>query len=132
MCCLLKRSVECWCNQCVDLILRQAWTWYLHTFICNSFIGGCFELCAVDFDEFILLSLPTSIVMRFCQGISKNWRMDITWCFVDWHCPAIVCLVSVVIDIYKELVHWCLIIWLVDKPRPHPLFLCPKLKWKAF
>jgi hypothetical protein len=37
-----------------------------------------------------------------------------------------------VIEIYKELVCWHLTIWSIHKPRPHPLFLHPKLKWKAF
>jgi hypothetical protein len=44
-----------------------------------------FELCVVDFDELNLLSLPIGIIMRFCLGISKNWRIDITRCFIDWH-----------------------------------------------
>jgi hypothetical protein len=42
------------------------------------------------------------------------------------------CLVFDVIETYKELVCWCLTIWLVDKLGLHILFLCPKLKWKAF
>jgi hypothetical protein len=36
-------------------------------------------------------------------------------------------LVFDVIETYKELVCWH-----VDNIRLHPLFLCPKLKWKAF
>jgi hypothetical protein len=47
------------------------------------FIRGCFELHIVNFDEFNLLSLPTNIILRFCQGISKNWRIDTIQCFVD-------------------------------------------------
>jgi hypothetical protein len=42
------------------------------------------------------------------------------------------CLVFDVIETYKELVCWHLTIWLVNKLGLHPLFLCPKLKWKAF
>jgi hypothetical protein len=47
------------------------------------FIKGCFELCNVDFDEFSLVSLPTSVVLRYCQGVSKNLQIDIIHCFVD-------------------------------------------------
>jgi hypothetical protein len=37
-----------------------------------------------------------------------------------------------VIETYKELVHQHSIVWPIDKPRPHPFFLCLKPKWKAF
>jgi len=47
------------------------------------FIKGCFELCNVDFDEFNLVSLPTSVVLRYCQGVSKNLQIDIIHCFVN-------------------------------------------------
>jgi len=47
------------------------------------FIKGCFELCNVDFDEFSLVSLPTSVVLRYCPGVSKNLQIDIIYCFVD-------------------------------------------------
>ncbi len=36
-----------------------------------------------DFDEFTLLSLPIGVVLRFCQGVSKNWRIDMIIFFVD-------------------------------------------------
>jgi len=42
------------------------------------------------------------------------------------------CLVLDVIETYKELVCWHLIIWPIDKLGSHLLFLCPKFKWKAF
>ncbi len=35
------------------------------------------------------------------------------------------------IKTYKEFAFCCPIVWSVGKPRPHLLFLCPKLKWKA-
>jgi hypothetical protein len=63
------------------------------------FKKGCFELCVVDFDEFSLLSLPSSIILRFCLGISKIWRIYITHCFIDWHQLAVDYLVSDVIEI---------------------------------
>jgi hypothetical protein len=45
--------------------------------------------------------------MRFCLGISKNWRIDITRCFIDWHWLVVDYLVSDVIETWKELAHWC-------------------------
>jgi hypothetical protein len=38
----------------------------------NLMIRGCFKFCNVDFGEFNLVSMPTIIVLRFCQGVSKN------------------------------------------------------------
>jgi hypothetical protein len=49
------------------------------------FIKGCSELRAMDFDDLSLLFLFTSIVLRFCQGISKNWKIDIIQCFANQH-----------------------------------------------
>jgi hypothetical protein len=36
-----------------------------------------------------------------------------------------------VLEIYKKLACWCPIIWPIHKLGLHPLFLRPKLKWKA-
>jgi hypothetical protein len=51
------------------------------------FIKGCFELRNVDFDEFSLVSLPIGVVLRFCQGVSKNLWIDIIHCSVDQFRP---------------------------------------------
>ncbi len=71
------------------------------------FIRGCFKLGAMDFDEFNLLFLPTGVVLRFCQGISKNWQIYITQCYVDRHIPTIDRLIFDVIETYKELACKC-------------------------
>jgi hypothetical protein len=92
---------------------------------------GCSTLRVVDFDEFSLLSLPIGIVLRFYQGISKNWRINIIQCFVDRHQHAVDYPMFYVIETYRKLAHWRLIVWPVDKPRPHLLFLHLKPKWKA-
>jgi hypothetical protein len=52
---------------------------YIH----NFFICGCFELQNVEFQEFVLVQLPTDLVLRFCQGVSKNKRINVTKCFVN-------------------------------------------------
>jgi len=43
-------------------------------YICKYFlfIKGHLKLNAMNFDEFNLLSLLISIILKFCQGISKN------------------------------------------------------------
>ncbi len=38
----------------------------------NLFIRGCFKFRNVDFGKFNLVSMPITIVLRFCQGVSKN------------------------------------------------------------
>jgi len=38
----------------------------------NLFIRGYSKFRNVDFGEFNLVSMPTTIVLRFCQGVSKN------------------------------------------------------------
>jgi hypothetical protein len=38
----------------------------------NLLIRGCFKFCNDDFGEFHFISMPTIIVLRFCQGVSKN------------------------------------------------------------
>jgi len=96
----------------------------------NLLIKGCFQFCNVDFGEFNLVSMPTIIVLRFCQSVSKNWEIDITWCFVDRLRPVVDYLVVDVIVIVKELVHHHLTSWLIDKPRLHLLFLQSKPKWR--
>jgi hypothetical protein len=51
--------------------------------ICNFFICGCFELQNAKFEEFVLVQLPTSLVLRFCPRVSKNKHINVTKCFVD-------------------------------------------------
>jgi hypothetical protein len=48
------------------------------------------------------------------------------------HQPTVDYLVFDVIEIYKAFVRQHSSIWPIHKPKPHPLFLCLKLKWKAF
>jgi hypothetical protein len=62
--------------------------------------------------------------------VSKNWRIDITKCFVDQLHPAINYPIENVIATFKELAkHW-LSFWLVDKvDLPTQLFLQAKPKW---
>jgi len=38
----------------------------------NFFINGCSKFRNVDFGEFNLVSMPTIIVLKFCQSVSKN------------------------------------------------------------
>jgi hypothetical protein len=52
----------------------------------------------VAFDEFSLLSLPNKFILRFCLGISKNWKIYITHCFINWHKLAVDYPISDVID----------------------------------
>jgi len=73
---------------------------------------GCFELCGSDFDEFNLLSLPIDIVLKFCQAISKNWKIDITYSFAYQHQPIVDCPICNVIETFKKLVHQCPFKWL--------------------
>ncbi len=49
----------------------------------NLFICNCFELQNVEFQEFVLVQLPTDLVLWFRQGVSKNQRINVTKCFVD-------------------------------------------------
>jgi hypothetical protein len=84
-------------------------------------IKGCSKLHHVDFDEFSLLSLPTNIILRFCQSISRNWRIDTIQCFVDQHqhvvdCPCFMWLKfirSLLIDIwlFGQLINQGHILW---------------------
>ncbi len=48
----------------------------------NFLIMGC-NFQNMDFDEFRLLSLPTSVILGFCQGVLKNWLVNIINCFVN-------------------------------------------------
>ncbi len=70
------------------------------------FIKGCFEHHVMDFEEFSLLSLHNCILLKFYQGIFKNWRIDIIWCFANQHQPIIDCLLFNVIEIYKWFTCW--------------------------
>ncbi len=38
----------------------------------NLLIKGCFKFCNADFGEFNFISMPTTIVLRFCQVVSKK------------------------------------------------------------
>jgi len=89
-------------------------------------IKECFELRNVDFDEFSFVSLHIDVVLRFCQGVSKNWWIDITHSFVDWFRPDVDYQVVDVILNFNKLTYYCPTSWFVDKPEPHPLFLWSK------
>jgi hypothetical protein len=93
-----------------------------------SFIRCCSELQNAKFEEFVLVQLLTNLVMRFCQGVSKNKRINVTKCLVDPHPPTIDCPIPNVISTFKELTCWCLTFW--PKLGFHPLFLHPWRKWK--
>jgi hypothetical protein len=54
---------------------------FKYFYMCNFFIRWCSKFRNVDFDEFHLFILPTSVILRFCQGVSKNWWIDVTCCF---------------------------------------------------
>jgi hypothetical protein len=84
----------------------------------------------VDFEEFYLVLLPTRLVLRFCQGVYKNWRIDMTICLVDCHKPSIDYLVENVITTFNKLACRHPMEWLDDKLGPHPLFLWSRPKWK--
>jgi len=132
MFCPLKRNKRCWHKQCVNLCLQLVWISYLDILTCELlFIKRCFELCNMDFDEYSLHNLLIGVILQLCQGKSKNWRIDVTRCFVDWHHLFVVYFVIDVIETYKEIAWWCPICF-NDKPRPHPLFLWVKLKWPFF
>lgn len=88
---------------------------------------GCTKLRKV---EFALVSLAMGEVLRFYQGVSKNWCIDIMSCFVDHHRLVEDCLIDDVISTFKELAWHCPIDWLTNKPCFHPLFPCPRPKWK--
>jgi len=66
---------------------------------------GFFELHAMYFEEYDLLSLPKSVILKFHQQISKNQLINITCYFIDQHGPTIDCSISNVIATYKEFTH---------------------------
>jgi len=49
-------------------------------------LKGCSKLRKVDFEKFSLVSLPIDVVLR-CQGVFKNWCIDITRCFANQDSP---------------------------------------------
>jgi len=57
----------------------------------------------VDFEEFSILHLPISLVLRFCQRMSKNWWIDITRCFTNRHLFVVNYLIHDVIDTFMEM-----------------------------
>jgi hypothetical protein len=61
-----------------SLNLRFAY-FYMQSF----FITRCSKLHVVDFDEFSLLFLPSNIILKFYQCISKNWRINTIQCSID-------------------------------------------------
>jgi hypothetical protein len=71
--------------------------------ICNLFIHCCSELQNAKFENFVLVQLLTNLVMRFCQGVSKNKCINVIKCFVDPHPPTIDCPIPNVISTFKEL-----------------------------
>lgn len=95
----------------------------------NFFIKGYSKFHNVDFEEFSLLECPIGLVLRFCQGVSKNWCIDVTRCLADWHSPSIDYPISNVIETYKEMVQHHPI-WPFENLGPHLLFLRPKPRWK--
>jgi hypothetical protein len=69
----LKKNKRCWHKKHVNLHLLTIKTSNLVIFTCKIFSsGGCFKFHNVDFDEYNLVSMPTTFVLRFCQGVSKN------------------------------------------------------------
>ncbi len=44
------------------------WLFYMH----NFFIHGCQELRNVNLKKFCILQLPTGVVLKFCEGVSKK------------------------------------------------------------
>ncbi len=64
------------------------------------FIKGCSKFPK---KEFSLVSLPTELVPRFCQGVSKNWRSDMTICLASCYKPSVDCLVKNVITTFNKL-----------------------------
>jgi hypothetical protein len=94
------------------------------------FIQGCYELRNVDFEELSLMQLLAGMVLQLCQGVSKNWHIDIIKCFIDRLHHAINCPIENVIATFKELAKHRLAFWLVDKvDLPTQLFLRAKPKW---
>jgi len=76
--------------------------WYFC--IQNCFVRRCSKLHVMDLNKFNLFSLHVNVVLRFYQDISKNWQIDITWCFINQHQFVVDCLIFYVIKIYKGLV----------------------------
>lgn len=110
----------------------MVWTWNLATSTCESSSSRVvMNSMGWDFDEFTLLSLPIGVVLRFCQGVSKNWRIDMIIFFVDWHQPPINCPILNVIETYIEFAHHHPTIGLANKVGPHPLLLHHKPKWRS-
>jgi hypothetical protein len=58
------------------------------------------------FEELFLVSLPIGLVLRFCQGVSKKWRIDVTTCLAYCHKPFVDYLVEDVITTFNKLVCW--------------------------
>jgi hypothetical protein len=49
----------------------------------NFFIHGYFRPCNVDFEKNSLLECPIRLVLRFCQGVSKNLHINVTRCLAN-------------------------------------------------
>jgi len=45
----------------------------------------CSKLRKVDFEKFSLVYLPINVVLRLCQGVFKNWCIDITHYSANQH-----------------------------------------------
>ncbi len=83
----------------------------------------------MDFEKNSWVSLPIGLVLRFCQGVFKNWWIDVTICLVDCHKPFVDCFVENVITTFNKLGCQHPMEWLYDKLSPHTLFLWPRPKW---
>ncbi len=46
----------------------------------NFFMHYYFKFQNVEFEEFALVQLPIGLVLKFCQGVSKNWCINVTKC----------------------------------------------------
>ncbi len=97
------------------------------------FVKGCFKLQKVDSKEFSLVILLIDVVLKLCQGVFKNWCIDITCHFVN-RCRFFVdCVIDDVISTFKELTCHCPTKWFNDKQfSPHLLFLQPTFKCKHY
>jgi hypothetical protein len=64
------------------------------------------QLWEVDIEKISFISLPTWVVLKSYQGVSKNWHIDVPWCSTtSLHRHVLNCHVDDVISIFKKIVH---------------------------